>query len=98
MSARRRTRAHVVGRRQRRDHDVGLQPHPDVDARRGRARMSVIGKFQYDDGSHMPLSNFYPSPFYDEAGVLWPTVEHYFQAAKTSDPGQRELIRACATP
>lgn len=60
--------------------------------------MSVIGKFQYDDGSHMPLSNFYPSPFYDEAGVLWPTVEHYFQAAKAATAAQREGVRLCATP
>ena len=38
-----------------------------------------IGEF---DGKFRFLSNFYPSPiFYD--GILYPTVEHAFQAAKT---------------
>jgi ribA/ribD-fused uncharacterized protein len=30
------------------------------------------------------MSNFYPSPF-EAKGLVWPTVEHYFQAMKTLD-------------
>lgn len=59
--------------------------------------MTVIDRFQYEDGSHMPLSNFYPSPI-DFNGAIFPTVEHYFQAMKTDDLSQREAVRACATP
>lgn len=53
------------------------------------------------------LSNFYLSPFVlprcddDDAELItWPTVEHYFQAAKffTSDPTHAELILKCKTP
>lgn len=38
------------------------------------------------------MSNFYPSPilFY---GDVWPTVEHAFQAFKSTDPVMREVIR-----
>ena len=31
-------------------------------------------------------------------GKLWPTSEHYFQAQKFADAGDREAIRAAATP
>jgi len=31
-------------------------------------------------------------------GVTYPTVEHAFQAAKTFDPAERELIRDANTP
>ena len=58
---------------------------------------SVIGKFQYDDGSHCPLSNFYPSPFTAE-GLEWPTVEHYYQAMKTIDGTERVRISELPTP
>lgn len=45
-----------------------------------------INKF---DGKFRFLSNFYPSPiFYD--GILYPTVEHAFQAAKTLDVRERK--------
>ena len=43
-------------------------------------------------------SNFFDSPFDDEFGRVWPTVEHWFQAMKTNDSIQQELIRMCATP
>jgi hypothetical protein len=36
------------------------------------------------DHEHGFMSNFYPSPFEAE-GLVWPTVEHYFQAMKTTD-------------
>ena len=44
------------------------------------------------------LSNFYPSPIYDDAGKEYPTVEHYFQAMKTFVPQERELIRSAESP
>lgn len=44
-----------------------------------------------------PLSSFSPHGFYlDE--VDWPTVEHYFQGMKFTDPDQRTAIRKLASP
>lgn len=43
------------------------------------------------------LSNFCP-PGLEEYGVYWPTVEHFFQGQKFSDPAFRERIRRAATP
>lgn len=43
------------------------------------------------------LSNFYPSPFILN-GVYYPTVEHYFQASKTTDPVMQEKIINAPTP
>ena len=43
------------------------------------------------------LSNFSP-PGIEVDGVFWPTVEHYFQAQKFSDPTVRERIRHAPTP
>lgn len=44
------------------------------------------------------LSNFYPSPI-EIDGKVWPTVEHYFQAAKFPDcPAHQEQIRMARTP
>lgn len=39
------------------------------------------------------LSNFYPSVVYG-----YPTVEHAYQAAKTTDPAERAKIKAAKTP
>lgn len=43
------------------------------------------------------LSNFWlcPVPY---AGLVYPSAEHAFQAAKTADPASRALVAACATP
>jgi len=38
------------------------------------------------------LSNFYPAPILWR-GQVWPTAEHLYQAAKTLDLQQREVIR-----
>ena len=35
------------------------------------------------------LSNFYPHGF-EEEGIYWPSVEHYFQAMKFEDRTYRE--------
>jgi ribA/ribD-fused uncharacterized protein len=48
-------------------------------------------------GEHAFLSNFHPSPIVVD-GLLFPTVEHAFQAAKTTHPGWIEAIRAVRTP
>ncbi len=43
------------------------------------------------------LSNFHPSPI-EVDGILYPTVEHAFQAAKTFVPEEKQGIAAAATP
>ncbi len=43
------------------------------------------------------LSNFYPSTFTHD-GIEYPTVEHFFQAAKTLDIAEKKAIAAAATP
>jgi ribA/ribD-fused uncharacterized protein len=48
--------------------------------------------------SYSELSNFYHSPFKVD-GVLWDTVEHYFQAMKfPSNPEYQEVIRLESSP
>ena len=49
------------------------------------------------DGKYAFLSNFYISPC-DLEGILYPTVEHAFQAAKTLDRNERLKIAAAETP
>ena len=48
-------------------------------------------------GEHAFLSNFFPSAIRFE-GQTYPTVEHAFQAAKTSDPEERARVRDASTP
>jgi ribA/ribD-fused uncharacterized protein len=57
----------------------------------------------YENGVHLPLSNFYPSPFRANGwhvGVVeeYATVEHYYQAAKATDLTEVERIRLTSTP
>lgn len=47
--------------------------------------------------SYYELSNFSPFGFEDE-GIYWPTVEHYFQAQKFEDAAYREKIRKAYSP
>lgn len=49
------------------------------------------------DGYFDFLSNFYTSPI-EIGGINYPTVEHYFQAMKTTDIADRMLIAQAATP
>lgn len=56
--------------------------------------MSVIDSFS---GEYRFLSNFYPCEM-DVAGVRYPTLEHAFQAEKTTNPTERELVRNAKTP
>jgi ribA/ribD-fused uncharacterized protein len=54
--------------------------------------------FYTKTGEYFELSNFAPFGF-EEGGVYWPTVEHYFQAQKFPEaPAHRERIRRAATP
>ena len=54
----------------------------------------IIDKFENE---YAFLSNFYPSPV-QENGVTYPTIEHYFQAQKTTVPFERAAIVNAATP
>ena len=49
------------------------------------------------DGKYAFLSNFYESPC-DFEGILYTTVEHAFQAAKTLDRNERLKIAVAETP
>ncbi len=48
-------------------------------------------------GQYRFLSNFYPSPVTLD-DIIYPTVEHAYQAAKVLNPDTRERIRQCRTP
>lgn len=48
-------------------------------------------------GEYGFLSNFYHAPL-DIDGRVWPTAEHYYQAMKSADQSEQEMIRGLATP
>lgn len=54
----------------------------------------VIDSFS---GSYRFLSNFYPCPIVYE-NDLYPSLEHAFQAAKTTDSKEREWVRSARQP
>ena len=54
----------------------------------------MIGPF---DGRYSFLSNFYRSPVTLD-GLEYPSVEHAYQAAKTTDPEERATVREALTP
>lgn len=56
--------------------------------------MDPILSFQ---GEHRFLSNFFPARVPLD-GVWYPTVEHAYQAAKTTVLEERELVRLCRSP
>lgn len=43
------------------------------------------------------LSNFYPVKI-SYKGIVWPSAEHAFQAAKTNDPNEKLAILQATTP
>lgn len=43
------------------------------------------------------LSNFYPCEIVSPQGVVWPSAEHVYQAAKTRIDEERETIRLAKT-
>lgn len=54
----------------------------------------MIGSFS---GEFSFLSNFFVSPIYYN-GLMYPTVEHLYQARKTLNSDQRDEIRIAETP
>lgn len=54
----------------------------------------VIDSFKGDNDF---LSNFHPSPV-EMSGIVYPTVEHAYQAAKTLDKDERQRIADLDTP
>lgn len=54
----------------------------------------MIDKFE---GKYAFLSNFYESPI-EQDRIIYPTVEHYFQAQKTLDFEERLMIARAGTP
>ena len=56
--------------------------------------MQKIDKF---NGEYAFLSNFYTSPI-QHKGIVYPTVEHMFQAMKTLDETERIKIANAETP
>ena len=49
------------------------------------------------NGKYRWLSNFYPSQIEFE-GIVYPTVEHAYQAAKSTSHSFRQQIALCTTP
>jgi ribA/ribD-fused uncharacterized protein len=56
--------------------------------------MVTINSFS---GHYRFLSNFYPARVTLD-GIEYPTVEHAYQAAKTLDSGERQVVRRAGTP
>lgn len=56
--------------------------------------MAAIDRFRE---KYAFLSNFHPSQVGMD-GLIYPTVEHAYQAAKTLNPGLRTAIRTAGTP
>jgi N-glycosidase YbiA len=48
-------------------------------------------------GGHRFLSNFWPVEIH-LGGLIFPTLEHAYQACKTLDPAERRMIASLATP
>lgn len=53
--------------------------------------------FGRDRAAFRFLSHFHPSQIVLD-GEAWPTVEHYYQAQKSNDPGYKAAIRAAQHP
>jgi ribA/ribD-fused uncharacterized protein len=47
--------------------------------------------------NYFEFSNFYSSPI-DLDGHIWPTVEHYYQAQKSTDQLDQKKVREAPTP
>ena len=53
--------------------------------------------YSHTKGPYVAFSNFSPHSF-ELDGAVWPTVEHYFQAAKFPGTEHAEAIRLARTP
>ncbi|OPL12664.1 MAG: hypothetical protein AVO34_06925 [Firmicutes bacterium ML8_F2] len=56
-----------------------------------------MGIYFYSNKNYSFLSNFHPAPFVLDKR-LWPTVEHYYQAQKTTSLSEQEKIRSLPRP
>jgi ribA/ribD-fused uncharacterized protein len=54
-------------------------------------------RFYSKSETHSELSNFAPFPI-EIDGETWPSVEHFYQAAKFAEPEMREKIRLAPKP
>lgn len=59
--------------------------------------MNFVGIINSFSGDHYFLSNFHPS-YVEYEGLIYPTVEHAFQAAKTLDMEKRKEFTKMVTP
>lgn len=59
--------------------------------------VNAIRGFLYPDRTHSPLSNFFPCPIV-YGGIEYPTNEHAFQAAKSTDTYVRQQVASLASP
>ena len=94
---------HLAGLRERLEaaiplcDDAGLTwPRPETFVVR-RGRPGSGGPIERFAGEFAFLSNFHPSPV-AHRGVLYPTLEHAFQAAKSGLEHERREIRDAPTP
>jgi ribA/ribD-fused uncharacterized protein len=58
---------------------------------------SLIIPTFYVNGTHLPWSNFYLDPVIID-GIHYVALENFFQAMKTTDPEERNLIGSASTP
>lgn len=72
-------------------------PHPEMTAALAQQEaVAPVVRFYSRDEPFYELSNYYPAPI-EVDGVVWATVEHYYQANKTGDAVWREYVREAAT-
>ena len=57
----------------------------------------MINTISNFDGEYRFLSNFYNSPI-EKDGIVYPTNEHFFQAMKTLNIEERQMIAEAETP
>lgn len=55
----------------------------------------MISEFR---GTHEYMSNFYPSPVQGPGFLMYSTVEHAYQAAKSNVPEDWAEVQSCPTP
>jgi ribA/ribD-fused uncharacterized protein len=54
-------------------------------------------KFYKKEDKYYSFTNFAPIPITID-GKVWPTSEHYFQACKSLDANEREMVRRAKSP
>lgn len=77
--------------------DLAGEAEAEEAAARAEAKRPVLFASKGSPKEYKHFGNFAPRPIVI-GGVTWPTVEHYYQAAKTDDPEWRENIRLADGP